>query len=606
LGNAGSIAKEVSETEHHPAHWRGVFAMSLCVFALIASEFMPVSLLTPMAAELRVSEGAVGQGIAISGVFAVLTSLSISTLAGSMNRKALLLGLTAVMALSGTLVALAPNYLLYMIGRALIGVVVGGFWSMSAATAIRLVPASQVPRALAIFNVGNALATVLAAPLGSYLGSIVGWRGAFFCLVPVAVVALVWQWISLPSMQVRERPSAPGNMFSIFSALKSPPIAQGMSACAAFFMGQFILFTYIRPFLERVTRVDVSTLSLVLLLIGAAGFVGTLLIGRVLNGGLYKTLIIIPALMALIALGLIPAGAWIVPAAALLGMWGLLSTSAPVGWWSWVAKAMPHNAEAGGGLMVAVIQLAIAIGSTVGGLLFDAAGYRGTFLVSAAVLILASLLALAAARATRHTAAPQNGATSLNHYRGREKPPRTMQAKAPFPSFSPAHQKGADNRPSVKLVDPAPFWRHAAPGRNLTGWSLRPGWKSQLISRNRTPAVRTLSRFPESIQSAHGDVGVSKGSFRRAVRISDGSGAGAVGGSAGICAWTGRCREASSSGAVRAAAGRAQLRRGEGQSRGRGPERQEPSRGLRSAGSCQKPAGGRSRRHAAAQVGFLE
>ena len=74
----------------------------------------------------------------------------------------------------------------YMIGRALIGVVVGGFWSLSAATAMRLVPAQQVPRALAIFNGGNALATVVAAPLGSYLGAVVGWRGAFWGLVPVA------------------------------------------------------------------------------------------------------------------------------------------------------------------------------------------------------------------------------------------------------------------------------------------------------------------------------------------------------------------------------------------------------------------------------------
>ncbi|MEC8484236.1 MAG: MFS transporter, partial [Pseudomonadota bacterium] len=113
--------------------------MSLCVFALIASEFMPVSLLTPIASDLNVSEGMVGQGIAISGVFAVLTSLSIAWLAGDMNRKTLLLTLTALMAVSGAIVALAPNYLTYMVGRALLGVVIGGFWSMSAATAMRLV-----------------------------------------------------------------------------------------------------------------------------------------------------------------------------------------------------------------------------------------------------------------------------------------------------------------------------------------------------------------------------------------------------------------------------------------------------------------------------------
>jgi predicted MFS family arabinose efflux permease len=84
--------------------------MSLCVFTLIASEFMPVSLLTPIASELQVSEGQAGQAIAISGAFAVLTSLSISVIAGSLDRKILLLGLTGVMAVSGTMVAVAPNY----------------------------------------------------------------------------------------------------------------------------------------------------------------------------------------------------------------------------------------------------------------------------------------------------------------------------------------------------------------------------------------------------------------------------------------------------------------------------------------------------------------
>ncbi|UKA70615.1 MFS transporter [Arthrobacter sp. FW306-06-A] len=396
----------------HPAHWGGVYAMSLCVFALIASEFMPVSLLTPMAAELQVSEGMVGQGIAISGLFAVLTSLSVATLAGSMNRKTLLLGLTGLMALSGALVALAPGYLLFMVGRALIGVVIGGFWSMSAATAMRLVPASKVPRALAVFNGGNALATVLAAPLGSYLGSIIGWRGAFFCLVPVALLALAWQWISLPSMPGGTRPAGTGGIFAVFRELKSKPVAWGMAACGSFFMGQFVLFTYIRPFLETVTRVDAATVSLVLLVIGAAGFAGTLLIGRYLGKRLYRTLVAIPVLMAIIAAALVPTGDWLAAVVVLLGLWGLMSTSAPVGWWSWIAKAMPHNAEAGGGLMVAVIQTSIALGSTLGGVLFDSAGYRGTFLAAAAILAAATVLAFMTSRVTDRTAGTSNTLSS--------------------------------------------------------------------------------------------------------------------------------------------------------------------------------------------------
>ncbi|MFW0883404.1 MFS transporter, partial [Cronobacter dublinensis] len=103
-----------------PAYWGGVLAMTLCVFALVASEFMPVSLLTPVSRDLGVSEGLAGQGIAISGTLAVLTSLSISRLASGINRKALLLGLTILMAISGVIIAIAPDYLTYMAGRALV------------------------------------------------------------------------------------------------------------------------------------------------------------------------------------------------------------------------------------------------------------------------------------------------------------------------------------------------------------------------------------------------------------------------------------------------------------------------------------------------------
>lgn len=376
-------------TAESPAYWSGIFAMTLCVFALIASEFMPVSLLTPMASDLHITAGLAGYGIAISGAFAVLTSLSISRLAGSMDRKTLLLILTGMMCVSGLVVGLAPNYTVYMIGRALIGVVIGGFWSMSAAMAMRLVPSGSVPKALAIFNGGNALATVVAAPLGSYLGSVIGWRGAFFCLIPVAIIALIWQWISLPAMAAAPRKAHAGSVFRLF---RRPLITFGMLSVGLFFMGQFVLFTYLRPFLETVTGVDVSRLSMILLVIGLAGFVGTILISSFLKIGMYRVLICIPLLMAAIALALIVFGSGVVPAFVLLGLWGLIATAAPVGWWSWLAKALPKDAEAGGGLMVAVIQLSIALGSTLGGLLFDGSGYRMTFLASAVLLVLAAVM----------------------------------------------------------------------------------------------------------------------------------------------------------------------------------------------------------------------
>jgi predicted MFS family arabinose efflux permease len=371
--------------------------MSLGAFVLVASEFMPVSLLTPIAADLHISEGQAGQAIAVSGAFALLTSLFISSLAGRLDRKVLLLSLTLLMIVSGTIVAFAPNYLTFMIGRAFIGVAIGGFWSMSAATAMRLVPDHQVPRALAILNGGNALATVVAAPLGSFLGAIVGWRGAFFCVVPVAAIAFGWKLISLPAMHAGRGPGS-GNVFKL---LKRPAVALGMAAVSFFFMGQFALFTYLRPFLETVTHVGVSTLSFMLLIIGVAGFIGTTLIGAFLKENLYRTLIVIPVLMAAIAVALSFFGGSVAVTAVLLGIWGLVATSAPVGWWTWLARTLPQDAEAGGGLIVAVVQLAITFGATAGGVLFDASGYQATFAMSAAVLVIAAVLAVLAARAAR-------------------------------------------------------------------------------------------------------------------------------------------------------------------------------------------------------------
>jgi predicted MFS family arabinose efflux permease len=391
------FAVEQSRAVEKPAAWGAVFALALGAFTLVASEFMPVSLLTPIAADLRISEGQAGQAIAISGAFALLTALFITTIAGRLDRKKLLLSLTLLMAVSGAVVAFAPNYLVFMAGRALVGVAIGGFWSMSAATAMRLVPLHQVPRALAIVNGGNALATVVAAPLGAFLGAVIGWRGAFFCVVPVAAIAFAWKLASLPAMRVE----GGGGAAAMVRLLKRPAVAFGMAAVSLFFMGQFALFTYLRPFLETVTHVGVSTLSIMLLMIGIAGFAGTALIGGLLKGRLYRLLIVMPLLMAAIALALLMFGGSVAATAILLAAWGLIGTSAPVGWWTWMAQTLPREAEEGGGLMVAVVQLAIMLGATVGGLLFDASGYRATFGMSAGLLVLASVLAALAARANR-------------------------------------------------------------------------------------------------------------------------------------------------------------------------------------------------------------
>lgn len=370
--------------------WSAVFALSLCASTLVASEFMPVSLLTPIASGLHLTEGQAGQAISVSGLFAVLTSLFISAVTSGIDRRSLLLWLTGLMLASSVVVALAPNYPMLIAGRALLGITIGGFWSMSAATMIRLVPVADVPRALAVLNGGNAMATTIAAPLGSFLGQYIGWRGAFFCVVPVAVLTLAWQFLTLPGMPSHERASAA----AAFKVLRRPIVPYGMLAAALFFLGQFALFTYLRPFLETVTRVDVTAISAILLAMGVAGLIGTSVIGFIIRRWLYASLVLMPLTMALIAVALTAFGSSSIATAALMFLWGFIGTAAPVGWWTWVSKALPNDAEAGGGLMVAVVQLTITTGAAGGGVLFDYAGYRSTFAFSAIILAVSSSVIL--------------------------------------------------------------------------------------------------------------------------------------------------------------------------------------------------------------------
>src|SRR3712207_3919610 len=281
--------------------WAAVFALTLCVGTLIASEFMPVSLLTPIASDLRLTEGQAGQAIVVSGIFAVLTRLFISSATQAIDRRALLSWLTVVMRVPVLVVAFAPNFTVMVVGRALVGVVIDGFWSMSAAIVMRLVSEDEVPRALGLLNGGNALATTIAAPLGSFLGQYIGWRGAFFTVVPLAAVTLAWQFYSLPNMPNRQRASAA----AAFKVLRKSQVPLGMLAVGLFFMGQFALFTYLRPFLESVTGVSVSTLSLILLALGVAGLAGTSVIGPLGQRPLFGLVIAIAPATAGIAGGLV-------------------------------------------------------------------------------------------------------------------------------------------------------------------------------------------------------------------------------------------------------------------------------------------------------------
>lgn len=385
----------VGSTREPATRWGAVICMSLLTFVLVGTEFMPVSLLTPIAAQYGISEGQAGLAIAISGLFAIITSLFGNSLLSRMDRRSVILLYTAILVVSGLMSALAPDYTTFMIGRALVGVAIGGFWSLSTSILARITTAADLPKALAMLQGGTALASVVAAPLGSYLGGLVGWRGAFFVVVPAGIVGLVWQYLVVPKMPAERQVSARA-MVGLF---RNRIVALGMLATALAFMGQFALTTYLRPFLETVTGFDVNTLSLALLGLGLGGVAGTSIVGFVVRGHLSIALIGLPAILAVLGVLLVVFGhvALLVPL--LLVVWGLFSTPIPVAWGTWMTRVIPDELEAGGGLQVALIQFAITAGAFTGGVFFDMAGWWSTFLFGAFLLTAASVLAFFAGRA---------------------------------------------------------------------------------------------------------------------------------------------------------------------------------------------------------------
>jgi predicted MFS family arabinose efflux permease len=364
-----------------------VGSMAMCVTMLIASEFMPVSLLTPIAADLGATEGMAGQAISISGLFAVVTSLLIPTIASRFDRRYVLMALTAVMLASLLLIAGASNFGVFMAARALLGITIGGFWALSTATLMRLVPEESVSKALGVMYMGNAMATAFAAPIGSYMGDIIGWRGIFWSLAPLVALNVVWQWLSLPAMP----PQAASPVGKVLGLLKRRNVAFAMLGVMLTFAGAFATFTYLRPFLETYTGVAVPQLSLLLLGLGAAGFAGTSGATALMGRHLYTMLRFLPLALGAVTVALLAAGhvLWVV--AITMIAWGALNAALPVSWFTWLSKEVSDEPESGGGLIVAAIQLSIMLGAALGGLLLDHISIAATFVGGAALLVLASL-----------------------------------------------------------------------------------------------------------------------------------------------------------------------------------------------------------------------
>jgi predicted MFS family arabinose efflux permease len=378
-----------NETGQQPK-WMAVYAVSLGVAGLITAEFLPVSILSPIAKELNITEGTAGQTMSVTAFIAMFSSLFIGIVTRKIDRRWVVLAFSLLQVISSLLVAFAPNFFVLMLGRIFLGIAVGGFWALSISIAMRLVPEKFVPKALSIVYSAVSIATVISGPLASFLDGLIGWRYVFILVAVMGGISFIWQMVSLPSMP----PTTPSRLGSFVDLLKIKKVRTGLLANMFSFVGYAIFFTYLRPFLENVTHLSGNSISAVLLVYGVANLMGAIAAKYFLDRSILLTLTLSPIVMALSTLFMIFLGADFAFAVVFIAVFAFAFGSIQVGWPTWLTKAAGNESESAGSLLVAFTQIALTVGAGAGGLIYDNMGISVALGLGSVFLLLALLSAI--------------------------------------------------------------------------------------------------------------------------------------------------------------------------------------------------------------------
>ncbi|AMY00307.1 MFS transporter [Mesorhizobium ciceri] len=372
------------------ATWFAVISLAATSFALVSAEFLPAGLLTPMARDLGISEGTAGQVVTATASVGAVTAMLSNVLIGRLNRKAVLVGLSALAVGSNVLAALATDFWLLLLGRAGLGIALSAFWALSVAVVARLVGASATGRGMAIVTLGVSLATIAAPSMGALISDWIGWRSAMAMTAGLAALAMLLQFLSLPTLPA----TASNSLADVFRLTRRRGIQLGMLAILLLMTGHFAGSVYVRPFLEQVTLLTTGPIALALLGFGVAAVIGNVAGGRMADTNIHMALAVTAALMAVAALTLVLWGSHIGVAFGFVTLWGFAFGMAPVVLPTNMSRAAPDALEAAGSLMVTSFQIAITIGAVVGGYVVDTYGATGPLTLTAILAASTAVLAL--------------------------------------------------------------------------------------------------------------------------------------------------------------------------------------------------------------------
>ena len=393
------IAPDDSLNDRGPSvlrSWLAVASVTIGAFAFVTTEFLPVGLLPQIARDLQVTPGTAGLMVTIPGVIAAISAPGMMLGAGRIDRRHILLMLTAMLLVSNLVSAFASNFALMLLGRAMLGASLGGFWTLALAAAGRLVKPQDAARATATILTGVTCATVIGVPLGTFIASLASWRTSFMVTAGLVAVALVLQALLVPSM-----PSNAALRFTDLTALwRRPHPRKSLIMVALIFGAHFSSFTYIAPFLIQNAGFSVSSITWLLLGFGFIGFISNFAASATVERNLKASLMTIVSLLmvALFALPLIQHSAPAVVTTILA--WGVAFGAMPLCLSVWMQLAAPDLPEAGSALFVGIIQVAIAVGSLIGGAVVDRMGIHTDLWFGGSLALLG--LAVVASFGTSH------------------------------------------------------------------------------------------------------------------------------------------------------------------------------------------------------------
>ena len=369
--------------------WLSVVSVAIASFAFVTTEFLPVGLLPQIADALGVTQGTAGLTVTMPGLVAALSAPGLMILAGKMNRRHLFLALTALLLIANLMSAFAPSFGIMLIGRALFGAGIGGFWTLATASAARLVAPRDAAKAIATILTGVTLATVFGVPLGTFVADISSWRFSIVATTALAGVAFIAQWALVPSLPS----TAALKSKDLFNLLRRPHARRGLLMMALLFFAHFGTYTYITPFLLHEAGLGMGTITWMLFGFGVVGFAANYVAALMVDRRMTATTAAMGLLMtlALLTLPLFRPSQVLVVIDVMI--WGVAFGALPLSSSVWTQRATPDLPEAASALYIFSIEAAIGFGSMVGGLVVDHAGVQANF-VMGGVVALAALIVL--------------------------------------------------------------------------------------------------------------------------------------------------------------------------------------------------------------------